>query len=193
MKKAAHDAGFTLIEALVAITILSFVAMAGYSGLDSLTATLKRTEEESAKWRDVAMFFDHVEKGVTASSPAPGHPGGGSTPDAAGSGGGENAGFSFIRLGSQYRVNGQLSASRLVGYRLRDGKVEMLLRPATAYAEAEYIRSFPVIHGARSLWTRYLGADGWSEIWREPGKPRAMEIRLVLSSGEEIRRVMKVR
>ena len=61
MKIANRNGGFTLIEALTAIAILSFVASTGYSGLDALTATLKRAEEESSKWRDVAMFFDQVE------------------------------------------------------------------------------------------------------------------------------------
>lgn len=187
MTIANRNGGFTLIEALTAIAILSFVASAGYSGLDSLTATLKRAEEESAKWRDVAMFFDHVEKAGIASAPVPLRQGMGAMNDS------DNAGFSFVRLGSQYGVDGRLSVSRVVGYRLRENTVEMFLRPATAYGEGGDLRSFPVINGAQALSARYLGADGWLEDWSGPGKPRAMEIRLVLSGGEEIRRIIKIR
>ncbi|MBF0290873.1 MAG: prepilin-type N-terminal cleavage/methylation domain-containing protein [Nitrospinae bacterium] len=187
MKIANRNDGFTLIEALAAIAILSFVAVAAYSGLDSLCATLKKSEEENAKWRDVAMFFDHVEKAGIASAPFQARPGRSVAE------GGNNDGISFIRLGSQYRANGQLSTSRAVGYRLREDTVEMSIRPLTAGPDEREARAFPVIHGAQSLSARYLGADGWLETWDKPGRPRAMEIRLALSSGEEIRRIIRVR
>ncbi|MEP6609335.1 MAG: type II secretion system protein GspJ [Burkholderiaceae bacterium] len=57
--------GFTLLELLVAITVLSIVSMIAWRGLDSLVATRERLEPEADEVRSLLTAFGQMERDLT--------------------------------------------------------------------------------------------------------------------------------
>ena len=57
--------GFTLLELLVAITVLSIVSMIAWRGLDSLVATRERLEPEVDEVRSLLTAFGQMERDLT--------------------------------------------------------------------------------------------------------------------------------
>ena len=57
--------GFTLLELLVAITVLSIVSMIAWRGLDSLVATRERLEPEVDDVRSLLTAFGQMERDLT--------------------------------------------------------------------------------------------------------------------------------
>ncbi len=57
--------GFTLLELLVAITVLSIVSMIAWRGLDSLVATRERLEPEVDDVRSLLTSFGQMERDLT--------------------------------------------------------------------------------------------------------------------------------
>ena len=57
--------GFTLLELLVAITVLSIVSMIAWRGLDSLVATRERLEPEVDDIRSLLTTFGQMERDLT--------------------------------------------------------------------------------------------------------------------------------
>lgn len=58
-------AGFTLLELLVAITVLSIVSMIAWRGLDSLVSTRERLEPEVDEVRALLTTFGQMERDLT--------------------------------------------------------------------------------------------------------------------------------
>ena len=59
--KSVRSAGFTLLELLVAISILAFIAVIAWRGLSSLTATRERLEPQNEQVRAVLAGFGQME------------------------------------------------------------------------------------------------------------------------------------
>lgn len=57
--------GFTLLELLVAITVLSVVSMIAWRGLDSLVSTRERLEPEVDEVRSLLTTFGQMERDLT--------------------------------------------------------------------------------------------------------------------------------
>jgi general secretion pathway protein J len=65
MTKRQRARGFTLLELLVAITVLSIVSMIAWRGLDSLVATRERLEPEGDEVRSLLTAFGQMERDLT--------------------------------------------------------------------------------------------------------------------------------
>jgi len=63
--KPSIPRGFTLLELLVAITVLSIVSMIAWRGLDSLVATRERLEPEVDDVRSLLTAFGQMERDLT--------------------------------------------------------------------------------------------------------------------------------
>ena len=63
--KRYRPRGFTLLELLVAITVLSIVSMIAWRGLDSLVATRERLEPEVDDVRSLLTAFGQMERDLT--------------------------------------------------------------------------------------------------------------------------------
>ncbi|HEY2630322.1 MAG TPA: prepilin-type N-terminal cleavage/methylation domain-containing protein, partial [Usitatibacter sp.] len=61
--------GFTLVELLVALAIFAIVAGFAYRSLDSMLQTRVALEQQSRKWRDVALFIGRMERDLAAVLP----------------------------------------------------------------------------------------------------------------------------
>ncbi len=96
----------------------------------------------------------------------------------------------FSRAGPEFAVEPG-SAGQRIGYRLRDGAVEVLYWPRLDQPSAAAPKAYALATGIGAFRVAYLDArGGWRERWPAPGEsavPRAVRVSLTLASGEDDR------
>lgn len=195
MKKI--PSGFTLLEMLVALAIFALISAFAYRALDLVLETRAKVTAESRKWRDITLLFARMEQDMNRLAnrsvrdsrdlPSPALLG---EPVPLGE---DDAQLAFTRMGLEGQ-SGALSDVQRLGYRLRDGKVEMLVWPVLDQAPRTRPEAETVLGGVKAMEIRYLGAEGtWWPRWPKPGVPgelpRALEVTLELMSGERMSRL----
>lgn len=184
--------GFTLIELLTALLILSLLALMSYRGLSAVLDAREHVSQETDKWRRVASFFARFERDVQLAAPRPVRTAAGAAPAWRGRPGGTlEPRLEFSRFAS---VEGVDTARRLA-YRLNENReIELWLWPGLDVAPDTAPVRHPVLTGVTQFELRYLNPElVWVEAWPVSGPdtsiPRAVRLRVVLASGEEIMRV----
>lgn len=193
-----RQAGLTLIELVVAVALLALISGMAYRGLDSISRSSEHSLGESERWQKVALFFERFASDVAQPAlrsvrvdtdnvpPLPewwGRPLGdvaGVDPAA--------AQLEFTRKSPPGRDEVRL------GYRLREGKVELLLWPALDRAPGTVPAVYVLLEGVSNLHFRYLDSTGaWQESWPVTGikevLPRAIAVEITLSDGVILNRV----
>lgn len=184
--------GFTLIELLTALLILSLLGLMSYRGLGAVLDARASIDTESAKWRSLSVFFARFERDIRLAAPRTARTAEGSAPawrgqpaTAAG------PGLEFSRFAS----DDTLDDARRVGYgRNARGEVELWLWPGLdATPESAPVRHV-VLEGVSVFELQYLDARrSWVTSWpaanASAALPRALRLRLVLATGEDISRV----
>jgi general secretion pathway protein J len=185
--------GFTLIELLIAVTLLGVVSLLAYRGLDGMHRAGARVEAEHARWQAIARCVDRFGFDVRQPSPRRSRRGGVDQPAWLGQpqAVGENgAQLVFTR---KPLVAGQ--DEQRIGYRLRDGRVELLTWTAldTLSAGDDRPRTYTLLDGVGKFELRYLTpANQWSERWplgNADALPRAVSLRLVMVDGADLTRI----
>lgn len=172
--------GFTLIELMSALLILSLLALMSFRGLAAVLDARDQVRQETEKWRSVAAFFSRFQRDLQLSAPrlraVPGQ-------------------LEF----SRFATAEGLDAPRRVAYRLNENReIELLLWPGLdAAAEAQPAR-YAVLPAVAGFELQYLDnglawVDAWPRSERDPPLPRAVRLRIVLASGEEIMRVFALK
>jgi general secretion pathway protein J len=173
----ARQRGFTLIELMSALLILSLLALMSLRGLGAVLDAREHVGQETEKWRSVAAFFARFQRDVQLSAPRP-------VLAAAGR-------LEFSRFAAAEGVD----APRRVGYRLNDRReIELALWPAFEPAPDIQPTLYPLLPSVAQFQLQYLGAElTWVDAWprneRDPPLPMAVRLRIVLDSGEELVRV----
>jgi general secretion pathway protein J len=196
MRPLAGARGFTLIELLSALLILSLLALMSYRGLGAVLDARDHVKQEADKWRRVAAFITRFERDVQLASPRPVRAVAGiappwraqalQTPDAS---------LEFSRFASTEGVD----TARRIGYRLNEKQeIELWLWPGLDVAPGTLPARYPVLSGVTTFELQYLNRDlAWVNAWpASPGDapiPRAVRLRIVLASSEEIVRVFALR
>lgn len=183
--------GFTLVELLVALLILSLLSLMAYRGLGAVLDARAHVHEESGKWRRMAAFFARFGQDVQLAAPRPVRTASGSAPPWMGVIG--TTGAPHLEF-SRFAATESLDAAQRLAYRLNEKQeIELWLWPALdAAPDAEPAR-YPLLGGVAKLEIGYLGADlAWVDHW--PGQraaplPRAVRVRLVLNTGEDVVRI----
>jgi len=192
MKSAPAARGFTLIELLTALLILSLLALMSYRGLGAVLDTRAHLRQETDKWRGVANFFARFEQDVQLAAPRPVRTASGSAP--------AWLGRPDTMPGPRLEVSRFASAEgvdtpRRVAYALNEKQeIELWLWPGLDVAPDALPARYPVLSGVTKFEFQYLNADlAWVGAWptspRDAAIPRAVRLRIVLASGEEIVRV----
>jgi general secretion pathway protein J len=194
--RCRRAAGFTLLELLVAITVLSLVSLIAWRGLDSLVHTRERLLPEAEEVRELLVAFGQIERDLarvvsTAFVPLPGasvavRPG---TP----------VRLELVRFAPT--LEGTPSAVQLVVYELRQGRLVRLASAPTltldAPADAALVET-PLLADVQALQVRlWQPGRGWAppEVVASPdprAAPPGLELIVERTDGRRYRRVLLV-
>ena len=189
-------AGFTLLELLVAITVLSIVSLIAWRGLDSLVHTRERLQPEAEEVRDLLVAFGQIERDLAqvvntafvtlATAPLVVRPG---TP----------AGLEMTRFAPV--AEGSPSAIQQVIYELREGRLMRLSSAPSVELDAspstELVQTL-LLAGVQALQVRvWQPGRGWAPPEAvSPANPRAapsgLELVIERTDGRRYRRVLLV-
>lgn len=188
--KAAR--GLTLVELLVALFILSVLAVLSFRSLAAMTEVEARLTGEGRRFERLVEAVDLFERDLSL---------------AAGDGdgffrgdGGEATRFGelrFARGGSNYLAGDEAGTQRL-GYRFRAGRLEKLVYPPVWVAGgAPEVRPLLADGELRGLYLRFRDRAGqWHAQWPAAGTsglPGAVEARFLTAADTEIRRIYLLR
>jgi general secretion pathway protein J len=192
MTPAAAARGFTLIELLTALLILSLLAVMAQRGLGTVLDARAHIRQETAKWQRVAAFSTRFEQDVHLVAPYAMRLATGSAPALLG----RPVATDAPRLEfSRFAAAEGVEAPRRVGYGLNERQeVELWLWEGLDADAAQPPARYPVLADVAELDLQYLGTGpAWVGAWpaapADDALPRAVRLRLVLASGEEIVRV----
>jgi len=186
-----REHGFTLIEIMAALVVLSLLALMSYRGLGAVLDAREQVKLETEKWQRIAAFFARFERDVELAAPravrmadrlAPawlGLPRSATEPR-----------FQFSRFASTEGVD----TARRVAYGLNEKQeIELWLWPGLDAAPDVVPERYPVLRGVKTLDLAYLNRSlAWVDTWpnaADPAIPRAVRLRIVLDSDEEIVRI----
>jgi general secretion pathway protein J len=184
--------GFTLIEIMTALLVLSLLALMSYRGLSAVLDARAQVRQETEKWGRVAAFLARFERDVQLAAPRATRTAEGDAPAWLG----VRPDAKTVRLEfSRFASTTDVDAPRRVGYRLNEDKeIELWLWPALDIAADTPVARYTVLTEVEAFELQYLnGALAWVDTWPISSLgmeiPLAVRIRLVLSSKEEIVRI----
>lgn len=188
--------GFTLIEVMTALLVLSLLALMSYRGLGAVLDAREHVKLETDKWRHVAAFLGRFERDVELAAPRPVRGTGGFAPPWLGKPAGESpASLEFSRFASADGID----TARRISYRLNeDHEIELWLWSGLDVAPNAQPARYPVLSGVKTFELQYLDStltwlDAWPTRPADNPIPRAVRLRLVLTSHEEIVRIFVLR
>jgi general secretion pathway protein J len=191
-RRVARSGGFTLLELLVALAILALLSVLGYRAVASLTDSEVRLSAETTRWRSLDAFFARIETDLRQAQPRTARvatdiePAWLGATDVDG-----NADLRFSRAGTEFTLEPGSAGQRL-GYRLRNGAIEVLYWPYLDIAPGTLPESYVLAEGVAGFHVGYLDSRGaWRERWPVAGEsplPRAVRIELALADGATVER-----
>jgi len=191
--------GFTLVELLVSLLILSVLALMSYRGLGAVLDARQQVTEETEKWRRVASFFARFERDVQLAAPRAVRGANGPLPAWNGNDG-RNAPVpgTFLEFSRFASAEGVDTARRLA-YTMSDKQaIELWVWPGLDVAPDTAPARHAVLNGVVRMELQYLDAHlSWTDVWpgteNDPILPSAVRLSIVLSSGERLTRVFSLR
>ncbi len=204
-----QQTGFTLIELLIALAIFAIMAIMSYRTLDSVFQTRQHLSAETARLRDVSLLFARLDDDFTTLLDRRPRNADNLLDDAlrltALLPGTDDATLAFTRSGFAGST-GTAATPQRVGYRLKNGTLELVLWPSLDAAPRTSPQAYPALTQVSDAKWRAMDRGGnWQNVWRStpagggaqnnvPGAyPAALELTITLSSGEQFTRVFVVR
>ena len=186
------QAGFSLIEVLVALAVFAIASVIAYRGLDAVASTKSALDLEIRFWRELGLVFDRMEVDVGQSVPHPIQAA--PTTLIAPIRGGSAADNGFIL--ELARQDGNRPPVH-VHYRCDQGALWLTLAPLNALALPMESTSGPqttlLLRSIAHCEMAFLNsANAWLSDW--PGeqttiRPRAIRVRLTLSGRGQFERL----
>jgi len=205
----ARDAGFTLLEVLVAVGIFALFSAMAYGSLLRILDTRDRLETERDYWRGLSLSLMLIEDDLAHARPRTvrGRDGLvqpaflGQPVDSRALG---DPSLEFTRGGQIVLGDGARSDMQRVGYQLRDGALLRLVWPALDQPVVSEPRSAPLLEQVEDLRVRfYAQPGGWTSTWPATSQtgvpipnnalPAAVELTLKIEGRGEIVRVFQVK
>ena len=188
--------GFTLIELMVTLLILSVLALVSYRGLAAVSDTREHVAQETVKWRTVASFFARFEHDVHLAMPRAVRTATGNAPAWLGSPVPAQAPIlEFSRFASVEGVD----TARRIAYGLNEHQqIELWLWPGLDVAATARPERFALLEGVVGFDLQYLNASlAWVNNWpaadADAAIPRAVRVRLVFATGEQVVRIFELK
>jgi general secretion pathway protein J len=201
MNQRIFSHGFTLLELLVAITVLSIVSMIAWRGLDSLVLTRERLEPEVDDIRSLLTTFGQMERDLTQVT-NPAFLGLTTSPLNIGIADGGQV-IELARVASP--VADRATEVQTVFYRVVDGSlVRQATPPLPAFdrANAENFETARLMNNVKSMSVRvWQVPSGWVSPFPSEGggvqpqagqTPPGVEVTLVRGDDKKFRRVFLV-
>jgi general secretion pathway protein J len=193
---AVSHGGFTLIELMTALLILSLLALMSFRGLGAVLDAREHVRLESDKWRRVSAFFARFERDAQLAAPRPVRTSMGIRP--AWRGQEDMAGeprLEFSRFGGDDSAETPMRLAYLLN---AQQEIELWLWPGLDMASDVLPARYPVLAGVTRMDLQYLNAGlEWVTTWPssplDAAIPHAVQLRIVLVSGEEIVRVFALK
>lgn len=189
--------GFTLIEIMTVLFILSLLAFMSYRGLSTVLDTREKVATEVKKWQQLSAFFLRFEQDVLLAAPWPRRPSSG--PLAAWQGSmGKSDEIPLLEF-SRFASSGDVDLPRRVAYTLSaQQEIELWLWPGMDNASSTKPARYTVLKNVSRFELQYLNDEGiWRDSWpgerHSPAIPRAVKLHIVLLSGEEISRLFSLK
>ncbi len=193
---------FTLIELLVAMTIFAVLAVISYRTLDSLVKTREHLSLQSSRLRDVALLFARLENDFAAVIERRVRNTDGQLDDALRLSpllpAANDASLAFTRAGFGGAL-GATSGPQRIGYRLKDGTLELVMWPQLDMAPRILPQAYPALSDVRDAkWRAMDRAGNLNAEWRSTGAegksyfPTALELSITLASGEQYTRLFNL-
>ena len=193
---------FTLIELLVAMTIFAVLAVISYRTLDSLFKTREHLSMQSSRLRDVALLFARLENDFAAVIERRVRNTDGQLDDALRLSpllpAANDASLVFTRAGFGGAL-GATSGPQRIGYRLKDGTLELVMWPQLDMAPRILPEAYPALSDVRDAkWRAMDRAGNLNAEWRSTGAegksyfPTALELSITLASGEQYTRLFNL-
>lgn len=209
IRQTKTQLGFTLVELLIALAIFAIMAMMSYRTLDSVFQTRQHLSEETARLRDVALLFARLDDDFTTLLDRRPRNADNLLDDAlrltAFLPGADDATLVFTRSGFAGST-GIAATPQRVGYRLKDGTLELVLWPSLDAAPRTVPQAYPALGQVREAKWRAMDRGGnWQNVWRstpvggtaasnaQGAYPAALEFTITLVSGEQFTRVFALR
>ncbi len=196
MNRLGTARGFTLVELLAALLVLSLVALMSYRGLGAVLESREHVRQETAKWRSVSAFFARFQRDIELAAPRQVRLGTMAAPAWQAS---VDTGARPMLVFSRFAAPDGADAARRLGYRLNEKQeIELLLWPGLDMAGDVQPVRYPVLSGVVRFDLKYLSPGlAWLDAWPLPGfdgqVPEAVQLHVVLSSGEDIVRVFALK
>jgi general secretion pathway protein J len=193
-RRRALPCGFTLVELLIVLVIVSLLGVMSYRGLVSVLDARDHVRRESEKWRNLASFFAQFERDIRLAAPRSVRQGSGTAPAWYGRPTAPGSQLEFSRFAAAEGVD----VARRLTYRLNENQeIELWLWPGLDVAPGPEPERHAVLTGVTRFELDYLDVDlAWANAWPVSGPdtsiPRAVRLRIVLASGEEIVRVFSL-
>ena len=190
--------GFTLLDILIAMAIVAAMAVLGYRALAALSDSESRLSAESVRWGELDAFFARMEADLRQAVPrsarlaatrVPAWLGTVTVADG-------NSVLEFSRAGPEFNIEPGSAGQRL-GYRLRDGAIEVLYWPGYDRPPGQSPAPYALLADVARFRLSYLTTEGaWVDAWpadQQPELPRAVRVELTLASGDVIERWLVLR
>jgi general secretion pathway protein J len=192
--------GFTLVEALVAVAILAIVALIAWRATASMSDSEARLAAETARWRQLDALLTRIEADMREAIPRTSRHGASQEVawSAAPVDGAGNTSLVFSRAGPD-ALDEPGNGGQRVGYRLRDGRIEVLYWPRLDNVAAKDPAAYPLADGIARFRILELAPDGgWSDRWPLPGiephaLPRGVRVDIELADGGVVERWLALR
>ncbi|GAB3248392.1 GspJ family type II secretion system protein [Chitinimonas naiadis] len=186
----ASKRGFTLIEILVALAVFSVLAVIAYQGVARLANAKQVMDADNRKWRELTVALARFDDDFAQVANRPWRDEGGTTQSAVrGAAGALDANGAQLEL---VRYDGERLTH--LGYRLRDGHLELLLWNALDLAPRSSPTALAMLDKVKTFSLRFLdGAGQWQLSWPQGAEaaqlPRGVEVTITLESGETVTRL----
>jgi general secretion pathway protein J len=175
-----NSRGFTFIEMLLASAIFALIGLASVAVLDSVTRSDTASQQAMARLQRLQQAMMILDRDLWQITPRHIRVSG-EAPNKTTLAGGQN----WLESDDD-----GLSFSQLVGYRLRENKLERMfyLYPDAVTGTEPQVQV--LLEDIDSLKVRFLDAEGvWQESWNNAALPKALKIQLSQQSTGELERV----